>query len=297
MSIRSVCIFLLFALLSANSVQAQPPPWPSGLKPFPEIAGKEALLDAFSGIPYRADGAVSDEGHWATWNEPEARLSSPGFNCSGYLLEAVRQLTGLNISLSQASRDRDKDSGSDSELGQDWDFGLDLILNLSGQSLDDVLAAAKSKRELNKTGRAEGAGVNINGPEFVNLLNSLEDGAVYLFAVSKPANAFKGGLSYYHVGLIQPEDGDVWIRQSTPRVGVHSLNLNNQAGIDAIRRYFPPIRSAERRMALVKLEPERLKNRLAAPPEGLAPEGAPEESPDGADLGSSQPGTSPAPMT
>ncbi|MDR2301497.1 MAG: hypothetical protein LBF38_05595 [Deltaproteobacteria bacterium] len=235
----------------------RPVPLPAGVKAYPVGAQAEEILQAFIGIPFRVDGVVNDQGEWATWNRPETVLKGSGFNCSGFLLEAVRHLTGRNVSIAQAIFDRDDDSGPDSELGLDWDYGLDILMNLSGATLADLIPAPESdKYQTNQAGRPEGLGLDINGPGFPDLIENLPKG-LYLFAISKPDRRFKGGLSYYHVGVIHADDlGNVWIYQSTARARTHRLNLNNPAGIAAIRRYFPPIRAAQRRVVLARLNPD-----------------------------------------
>jgi hypothetical protein len=237
---------------------------PVGLKPFSPGANREEILGSFQGIPFKEDGVVSDDGRWATWRDPGRTSPKPGLNCSGYLLEAVRLLTGSNVAILDAIKDRDNDSGPDSEMGLDWDYGLDIVMNLSGASLVDLIPApTEGKLPLGQKGRPEGLGLDINGPGFPELLRSLDPNSVYLFAISKPDRRFKGGLSYYHVGLIDADRaGNLWIYQSTARAGAHRRNLNSPEGIAAIRRYFPPIRSGQRRMVLARLDTSPLSRPL-----------------------------------
>ena len=207
-------------------------------------------------IPYRFDGAVSDDGRWIVWNSPERSLGSPGFNCSGFVLEAVRHLTGLDISLKDASFDRDGDSGEDSPLGADWDFGLDLILNFAPASSLKPYPQSPKLSE-GPSGRPIGWGADIHGEEFVEILRNLEKGKIHLIAISKPDRRFKGGLSYYHVAVIHPEsDGRIWIYQATGRAGVHRIDLSNTGGIATIRRYFPAIAGGGRRAVIATMNSE-----------------------------------------
>ena len=83
------------------------------------------------GQPFRVDGAQDEEGRWVTFNRPDKISSAPGFNCSGFTVAAARLLLARPFSLAEATRDRRGDSGPGSPLGPDWDFGLDLIFNLS----------------------------------------------------------------------------------------------------------------------------------------------------------------------
>ena len=108
--------------------------WPEALKaasPPPPGAALVKALAPLLGQPFRVDGAQDEEGRWVTFNRPDEISSAPGFNCSGFTVAAARLLLARPFSLAEATRDRRGDSGPASPLGPDWDFGLDLILNLS----------------------------------------------------------------------------------------------------------------------------------------------------------------------
>ncbi|MDR1677842.1 MAG: hypothetical protein LBS44_05555 [Deltaproteobacteria bacterium] len=255
--IITVVMTLIMVIAEAR---ADLPLLPTGLKPYPEGADRETVLQVFMSLPYREDGVVTDDGRWATWNAPDHTLTGPGFNCSGYLLEVIRHLSHRNISLNEANFDRGGDSGPDSEYGLDWDYGLDIILNLSGANFSQLIPPSPDNtHQINSKGRPEGLGLDINGPDFPAMMQSLEPDNIYLFAISKPDRRFKGGLSYYHVGMLHTDKaGNIWVYQSTKRTGVHRLNLNNPGGIATIRRYFPPIKNAQRRIVLARFNPNNL---------------------------------------
>ncbi|MDR2444119.1 MAG: hypothetical protein LBE31_11440, partial [Deltaproteobacteria bacterium] len=261
MPIRLLAIVI--ALVGVISSQAlagnrDPLPMPTRVE-YPQGADNETVLKAFIGLPFRADGAVSDDGRWTLWADPTKTLSSPGFNCSGFVLTAVRHLTGQNIPLEEAAFDRDNDSGPDSALGRDWDYGLDLFLNLA--DLDNLMPTPQGpKSSVGPEGRPVGWGVDIHSHEFEEILSSLKTDQIYLVTISKPDRRFKVGLSYYHLALIHADiEGHLWIYQATARAGVHRLDLSTKEGLNAIRRYFPFIRGGGRRILLAPLRSQFLK--------------------------------------
>jgi hypothetical protein len=212
---------------------------------------------SFVGFPFRADGTVSDDGRWIFWQKPDETLQSPGFNCSGFVLSAVRHLTGINITLEAASFDRDNDSGPESPAGRDWDFGLDFLLNLA--SPDQLMPTPDGPKAVSgPNGRNFGWGADIHSTLFEEILSSLKPDNIYLLVISKPDRRFKIDVSYYHVALIHADaKGHQWIYQATARAGVHRLDLATKAGLSAIRRYFPPINGGGRRVLLARLDPDR----------------------------------------
>ncbi|MDR3203971.1 MAG: hypothetical protein LBV23_04400, partial [Deltaproteobacteria bacterium] len=247
----------LSALLEERSIASE---WPAPAAP-PGVVVTQSLsleerLESLIKLPFRPDGVVSDDGRWTTWAAPLNTIKTPGFNCSGYVLEAVRLLTWKDLTLEAAKYDIEGDSGPDSPLGADWDFGLDLIRNLTGGS-DEVLIPQPQRENkiiVDASQRPLGWGVDVNGPEFEELLKSLRPDSYYLFAVSKPERRFKSGLSYYHVGLIHAaSDGAIWVYQCTLRAKVHRINVAEKRGLTLLRRYFPPIKNSQRRIILARL--------------------------------------------
>ncbi|MEJ2716140.1 MAG: hypothetical protein P8182_03240, partial [Deltaproteobacteria bacterium] len=89
------------------------------------------IADTHLGIPYRDDGVLDSRGRFTTFNRPDEIYSTPGMNCSGLVLSVSRFLLNKNFTLTEASRDRQNNSGPGAAFGKDWDFGLDLILNLT----------------------------------------------------------------------------------------------------------------------------------------------------------------------
>ncbi|MDR1395135.1 MAG: hypothetical protein LBK52_03055 [Deltaproteobacteria bacterium] len=232
------------------------PARPRGLA-WPEPASSRDILKAFLGVPYRIDGTISDQGTWTVWANPEKTFSTPGLNCSGLAAGALRFSYGRSLRLEDLRRDRDNNSGPGSVLGLDWDFGLDVVLNLAeGHFLRFLPQPEEPPYAYTEFHKPAGWGLNIHTEALEQTLAQFDPRNIYLFAVSKPDRRFKGGLSYYHVGLIQAEtSGEIWLYHATHNAGVHRLNLAGPKGLASFRRYFPPVRNGERRIIFLELEP------------------------------------------
>ncbi|MGL4667728.1 MAG: hypothetical protein ACRCWR_07340, partial [Saezia sp.] len=92
-----------------------------------------AKMECFRGLPYRVDGVLDEHARWTTWENQGQEFSSAGLNCSGFTMAVSRSIWGQTLSLEAAKYDRLNDSGPAAPMGQDWDFGLDLILNLTDE--------------------------------------------------------------------------------------------------------------------------------------------------------------------
>jgi hypothetical protein len=216
-------------------------------------------LNQFLTIPFRADGALDSQGRWVTFNQPGRALDSPGFNCSGFTVAAARLLLDRNFELGEASRDRRGDSGPGAPLGQDWDFGLDLILNLAGDYPHRFLPEPADPEAAPliplRPGRALGWGVSLHGPEFEELLARIRPGHFCLFSLSRPDGRFKAGVSYYHVGVIVAEEGALWLYHSTLGAKTNRVNLADPEGLARFRRHFKPLANGQRRIFMIELSP------------------------------------------
>lgn len=238
-----------------------------------EPASLTKPLERFLGTPFREDGALSQSGQWVTFNQPELAAERPGFNCSGFAVAAARELLGFNFDLTEVSRDRRGDSGPGAELGQDWDFGLDLILNLAENyphrflpepdDLDQTpLIPLRPRRSL-------GWGVSLHGPEFEELLTQIRPGSFCFFTFSRPDGRFPSGVAYYHVGLIIPEGSKRWLYHTTLGAKTYRVDLASAEGLARIRRHFQPVSNGERRVFMVEVTPPAAADR-PEPAEELA---------------------------
>jgi hypothetical protein len=213
------------------------------------------ILNAFLKLPYREDGVVGDTGSFTLWEDPSLIFDTPGLNCSGFVITSARFLLGQNFSLALGKRDLDLDSGPDSPLGKDWDFGLDLILNLAGpNSRLFPWEPGDLKLSVNQYQRPVGLGLDIHSPEFPQIFTEFQTHKIYFFAISKPDRRFPSGLSYYHNGvIIRSQEGQIWVHHATPLSGVNRLDLTNQRNLNTFREFFPPVNNnGERRIIFVE---------------------------------------------
>jgi len=236
------------------------------IKP-PELSWGEdsnplGILNSFLGLPFRIDGVISDQGYWTTWQNPEKKLNSPGLNCSGFTISAARYILNDNFPLQTLKRDLFNNSDSQAKCGEDWDFGLDIILNLATSSpnqfrlLPNPEPASTVSYSINQNGRPVGWGIDLHSPELPEILSRFKINHLYYFVFSKPDRRFPCGLSYYHAGIILPDDnGALWLYQSTARAGVHRINLNNPKNLATLRRFFPPVKNGgERRAFFIEIK-------------------------------------------
>lgn len=193
-------------------------------------------LQPLLGIPYLDDGVEDAQGHFVRFSAPNQPLSQPGLNCSGFLVAASRRLLGFRGSPKAAARDRGNDSGSGACLGQDWDFGLDLILNLSeGHPRRQLFP--EGPRPLPAPLSLRDRGFPFGTPTLWDALTPrLSTRAVYLASLSWVK---AGRLTHHHVTVIlKDSQGRSWFYQTLPRGRVHRLSLDTPEGRDRLHQMF-----------------------------------------------------------
>lgn len=246
-----------------------PERWPGGGAPIPgRLAGTlrpdlkpHEIAAAFLGIPFRADGALDERGRWTLFAAQEKEFNQPGLNCSGFVIAVSRYLLERNVTLNGAAYDRLADSGPESALGADWDFGLDLILNLTESYPRRILAppdqlAAACRPECGLLGGRELRGVDIHSRDFEQLIGEFQIGQIYFFSISRPSNKFPIGLSHYHVGLIMPDPkGPKWLYHTTLKGRTNRIDLASAQGLGRFRHFFPPLKKGRRMILVIETEP------------------------------------------
>jgi hypothetical protein len=257
-------MFPALLFLSSPVLAGNPPP-PAGLDALRGSGDAQAAAGAFLGIPYRRDGTVDENGFFTLFASPARRFSSPGLNCSGLVLGISRFLLHKNLTLGEAARDRLGDSGSGAKLGEDWDFGWDLILNISEGEARALLLPGGLRADPAAGSGLSPRGIDIHGKgELEELCARLRPGFFYLVSLSVEGRGAVRGLSHYHVGLILPDAGGrAWLYQTTGRGKTSGRrDLCGDAGRGAFRRSFA--NTGKRKMMLV-LE-------VALPEVGAAPD-------------------------
>ncbi|WP_243310479.1 hypothetical protein [Fundidesulfovibrio agrisoli] len=203
-----------------------------------------AKADQLLGIPYRPDGVRDPSGRWTTFEHPEQAFAAPGLNCSGLDYTLMRLLGATTVDPRQAARDRLGDSGPGAPKGQDWDFGFDIILNLTDQLKRRWLLPQARAVSPADTGEAmRGFPVEDRAAWKAALSqiapNQAAPSQAALVSFSQPGRRKGYGLQHYHVGLILPDaSGGRWLYQATPKSGAHKLNLASPEGMDRFQRFF-----------------------------------------------------------
>lgn len=250
------CMSLLILLLSlvAGCTKTQiPTPDILGQAPSSYAAPQE-VLSYFEGIPYRGDGAINRYGDFTLFAMPSERFDSPGLNCSGFTVAASRYLFKRNIALDDMTIDRLGDSGKNSPLGEDWDFGYDLILNVTeGMKRKVMLPFGKTAQVSGNDGMSL-RGFRLHDREaWADVITRMKPGNVYLFSMSKPIEFKNYKMLHYHVGLIMPDsDGHVWLCHATRVGGVNKVDITNPAKLDRIIEANPDRALGPRKILIIE---------------------------------------------
>ncbi len=213
-----------------------------------------AIADTHLGIAYREDGALDGQGRFTTFDRPDVIHRTPGLNCSGLVLSVSRFLFRKNFTLDQAARDRQGNSGEGSPLGKDWDFGLDLILNITdGAHRRAVMPDGKEYSVENADGSVLRGFDLADVGAWQNGLNQMRPGRGYFGTISKPSNKPGYRILHYHVVLIIPDSrGGVWLYHATKRSSAHRMNLATPEGMGRFLAQFSNARRVPKKILVVE---------------------------------------------
>lgn len=227
-----------FAFFGAAAAHAATPV-PPGV--FFAGSGPDDVCAAFLDIPYRTDGTVDETGAYTTFADRSRRFSTPGLNCSGLVLGMSRFLLGRNITLDEAVRDRHGDSGPGAPGGEDWDFGWDLIMNISeGLPRRWLLPGMKVAGTEGSTGSTHPGYVIQSDATWRELPGRFHPGRLYLLSLTDHGRLKGYGLQHYHVGLVLvASGGEAWFYQTTGKGAVaNRRDLKSMNGVKSFRRSF-----------------------------------------------------------
>ena len=219
------------------------------------------VMPQFLGIPYRVDGVINEQGEYARFNAPAIVMKTPGLNCSGLVLSASRPVLGKNIAITEATRDRNSDSGPDSPDGHDWDFGFDLIMNISEGENRALLVPGNALLSSGEMRGLSGKTVptwDIHAPDFAaDLLGRIKPGGLYLVSFSKHTAPDAPARIHYHVGAITRENNEtVWLYGTTSSSGrVIRVNLADPKGIARFRSSFRNTKKSFKRLTVLEIVP------------------------------------------
>ena len=229
-------------VLLLSSLFAAAPTSPAAARDF--TPGLRDLI----GIGYVNDAALDETGRWTFFEHPEKTADAPGLNCSGFVLAAAQRLLGCKLTLAQATHDRLGDSGDESPLGKDWDFGFDLVLNLSEGLARRAVLPDGTEEIAGQDGRALRGFAIDDEKAWGKVLPRLKPGFVYLASMSR----VRKHLEHHHVTvLLKDAQGRAWFYQTLPKGHGHRLDLSSPAGYTRMQSMFGP----GIRILIVEVEP------------------------------------------
>ncbi len=228
-----------------------------------KIADKRDPVDIANthlGMPYRDDGALDDKGHFTTFAHPEEILDSPGLNCSGLVVSVCRYLFNRNWTIAEVVRDPQGNSGPNSALGKDWDFGWDLILNLTEGRTRKVLAPDGSGQAPQNIDGLNSRGFDLHDRvAWQAVLGQMQPGCIYLGSISKPSKKPGYKVLHYHVVLILPDSKHgIWLYHATHRSNVHRMDINTPQGLNRFFSQFAGQRGETKKILLVEASPTQI---------------------------------------
>lgn len=234
--------FLLFFVGVVESFSQEAIPVPKYLlkKQIAQKTNPIEIADTFLRIPYRNDGTIDERGDFVTFNKPGKSFRTPGLNCSGLVLSVSRYLLMKNFTLKEAARDRQGNSGADAPLGKDWDFGWDLIFNLS-DGLNRRVILPEGYDNASDSGDGQTLrGFDMHDPEaWSSVLAQMSPGHLYLVTLSKPTKKKGYQIIHYHTAfMLVGEKGEVWVYQATRRSRTHRINLKTPQGMKRFMAQF-----------------------------------------------------------
>ncbi len=215
----------MLSLLLASSLTAAPLP-----------ADLTSRLSDLLAITYVNDEVRDETGRWTFFEHPETTAPTPGLNCSGFVVTASRQLLGRAPTLKDVTRDRLGDSGDDASFGKDWDFGFDLVLNLS-EGLPRTALLPDRDIALDGFDGTTLRGFPIDDvAAWAKVLPRIRVGRVYLASLSRKIGK---RLQHHHVALLLRDSANrVWFYQTLPKGRSHRLELTSAKGYAQLQHMF-----------------------------------------------------------
>jgi hypothetical protein len=212
------------------------------------------IADTHLGIPYRDDGTLDSQGHFTTFERPEKFFETPGLNCSGLVVSVSRFLFDKNWTLEEATRDRLGKSGADSPLGKDWDFGWNLIFNLTEGKPRRVVMPEPGNYTVEGSDGMSLRGFDMHdAAAWQKVLPQMQPGRIYLGSISRHAPERGYRVLHYHVVLMLPDrKGGVWLYHATRRSQVHRMNIATSQGMSRFMSQFRESRGNTKKILIVE---------------------------------------------
>ena len=219
-------------------------------------AEAEMLLKPHLDISYRSDGASTVQGEYTLFADPSARFKTPGYNCSGFVLAATRVLLDAAITIEDAKQDRFADSGPESPHGEDWDFGWDLLLNLSEGRERVFLLPTGGKVDPASLDGFAAKGFDFHAPGvFDALLARVQKDHLYLLSFNRATTKKGYTHMHYHVGLmVMGKNNQIYMYQTTTESKrSYRRNMSDSVEKAEFLRAFANTSSGRKHMAVLEV--------------------------------------------
>lgn len=197
------------------------------------------IMEAFLGIPYRMDAGIDEHGEYVFFAKPKLKQPDAALNCSGFVLGATRFILGRNLSLDSVQKDRMNDSGKAAPLGEDWDFGWDLILNISEGFARRFITPRGGVVQVEDADALSMRGFDMHEPAtWDELQKRLVPGKLYLLSFNRDVKKSGYKMLHYHVGIIYlTPDKNIWMYQTT-NSKVYKRSLSGRANQESFYKDF-----------------------------------------------------------
>lgn len=212
------------------------------------------IADTHLGIAYRDDGTLDSQGHFTAFDRSDRFFETPGLNCSGLVVSVSRFLFDKNWTLEEVTRDRQGNSGNNAQLGKDWDFGWDLIFNLTEGKPRKIIMPEPGNYAVEGSDGISLRGFDLHdSAAWQNILSQMKSGRMYLGSISRPAPERGYRVLHYHVVLMLPDArGGVWLYHATRRSHVHRMNISTAQGMSRFMSQFKGSRGNAKKILVVE---------------------------------------------
>ena len=212
------------------------------------------IADTHLGIAYRDDGTLDSQGHFTAFDRQDRFFETPGLNCSGLVVSVSRFLFDKNWTLEEVTRDRQGNSGNNAQLGKDWDFGWDLIFNLTEGKPRRIIMPEPANYTVEGSDGITLRGFDLHdSAAWQKVLSQMKPGRMYLGSISRPAPERGYRVLHYHVVLMLPDGkGGVWLYHATRRSHVHRMNISTPQGMSRFMSQFKGSRGNTKKILIVE---------------------------------------------
>lgn len=212
------------------------------------------LLEPLLDIKYRKDGVSNADEQYTLFKNQSKIFKRAGLNCSGFVVAASRQLLGKSIIINDTIKDINQNSGINSKMGEDWDFGRDLILNIASKYNHKFI----NNEEIDINSLTSDGVKTQDVKGWNRIFKKIKKENIYLVAFSKPVKNQTYKFLYYHVGVIVKDNNkNVWLYHSTPKLGVHRTWLDYDKKMSPFNKEYKKNPNYDKKVIILEIDMSR----------------------------------------